>query len=447
MNSKQHMSGVVTGRLDASDIEDNFQDLHPPLSTHEAVVAADRCYFCHDAPCVTACPTSIDIPLFIRQISTGNPQGSAETIFDQNILGGMCARVCPTETLCEQVCVREVAEGKPVKIGLLQRYATDHAMDAGSEIYKRAAASSKKVAVVGAGPAGLACAHRLAMYGHDVEILEAREKPGGLNEFGIAAYKTVDDFAQREVDFVLSIGGINIRYDQKLGEGISLQQLQSGYDAVFLGTGLAGVNALQMEGSDADGVVDAVDFIAGLRQSSDKSDIAVGRRIVVIGGGMTAIDAAVQAKLLGAEDVTICYRRGKDQMNASVFEQDLATSRGVIIRHWLQPQKVNVADGKLQSVTLEYTSQDGGKLTGTGEMMTIEADQVLVAIGQTLEASGLGSPIKLDGGRIATDADGRTSADKIWAGGDCTTNGDDLTVTAVAQGRDAAESINDTLKQ
>jgi dihydropyrimidine dehydrogenase (NAD+) subunit PreT len=447
LNSKQHMSGVVAGRLEASDIEDNFQDLHPPLSTHEAVVAADRCYFCHDAPCVTACPTSIDIPLFIRQISTGNPLGSAETIFDQNILGGMCARVCPTETLCEQVCVREVAEGKPVKIGLLQRYATDHAMDSGTEIYKRAAASGKKVAVVGAGPAGLACAHRLAMHGHDVEILDAREKPGGLNEFGIAAYKTVDEFAQREVDFVLSIGGIGIQYGQKLGEGISLEQLQSDYDAVFLGLGLAGVNALQMEGADADGVVDAVDFIAGLRQSANKTDIAVGRRIVVIGGGMTAIDAAVQAKLLGAEDVTICYRRGKDQMNASVFEQELATSRGVIIRHWLQPQMVNVADDKLHSVTLEYTSQDSGKLTGTGELMTIEADQVLVAIGQTLEASGLGLPIKLDGRRIATYADGRTSAEKIWAGGDCTNTGDDLTVTAVSQGRDAAEAINNTLKQ
>ena len=447
MNSKQHMSGVVAGRLDASDIEDNFQDLHPPLSAHEAVVAADRCYFCHDAPCVTACPTSIDIPMFIRQISTGNPLGSAETIFDQNILGGMCARVCPTETLCEQVCVREVAEGKPVKIGLLQRYATDHAMDSGKEIYKRDAASGRKVAVVGAGPAGLACAHRLAMYGHEVEILEAREKPGGLNEFGIAAYKTVDGFAQREVDFVLSIGGISIQYGQTLGDGISLKQLQSDYDAVFLGLGLAGVNALQMEGADADGVVDAVDFIAGLRQSADKSDIAVGRRIVVIGGGMTAIDAAVQAKLLGAEDVTICYRRGKDQMNASVFEQDLATSRGVIIRHWLQPEKVNVADGKVRSVTLEYTSQANGKLGGTGEMMTIEADQVLVAIGQKLDGSMLGSPVKLDGGRIATDQNGRTSADKIWAGGDCTNTGDDLTVTAVAQGRDAAEAINDTLKQ
>ncbi len=447
MNSKQHMSGVVAGRLEASDIEDNFQDLHPALNTHEAVVAADRCYFCHDAPCVTACPTSIDIPMFIRQISTGNPLGSAETIFDQNILGGMCARVCPTETLCEQVCVREVAEGKPVKIGLLQRYATDHAMDNGVEIYQRAAASGKKVAVIGAGPAGLACAHRLAMYGHEIEIFEAREKPGGLNEFGIAAYKTVDGFAQREVEFVLSIGGINIQYGQKLGENLSLEQLQSDHDAVFLGLGLADVNALKLNNSETEGVVDAVDFIAGLRQSADKSEIAVGRRIVVIGGGMTAIDAAVQAKLLGAEDVTICYRRGKDRMNASVFEQELATSRGVVIRHWLQPEKINVADGKLQSVSLEYTTENDGKLSGTGELMTIEADQVLVAIGQKFQASDLGSPIKLDGGRIAVDADGRTSAEKTWAGGDCTNNGDDLTVTAVAQGRDAAEAINSMLNQ
>ncbi len=447
MNGKQHANGVVAGRLATPEIEDNFKDLHPPLTAHEAMVAADRCYFCHDAPCVTACPTSIDIPLFIRQIATGNPMGSAETIFDQNILGGMCARVCPTETLCEQVCVREVAEGKPVRIGLLQRYATDHAMDSGAEIHKRAAASGRKVAVVGAGPAGLACAHRLAMYGHDVEILEARQKPGGLNEFGIAAYKTVDGFARREVDFVLSIGGIDIRYGQKLGEAISLQQLQSDYDAVFLGLGLDGVNGLQMQGAGAEGVMDAVDFIAGLRQSADKSDIAVGRRIVVVGGGMTAIDAAVQAKLLGAEDVTICYRRGKEQMNASVFEQELATSRGVVIRHWLQPEKINAANGKLQSVTLEYTKRDGKKLTGTGELMTIEADQLLVAIGQQLEATGLGSLVRLDGGRIWTDADGRTSADKVWAGGDCTNNGDDLTVTAVAQGRDAAEAINETLRQ
>ncbi|TJV63651.1 MAG: FAD-dependent oxidoreductase, partial [Mesorhizobium sp.] len=209
--------GIAGGRLSPEQYADNFSDLHPPLDHHEALVESDRCYFCYDAPCMNACPTSIDIPLFIRQISTGNPIGSARTIFDQNILGGMCARVCPTETLCEEVCVREVAEGKPVQIGPLQRYATDVAMAENKQFYARAAPTGKTVAVVGAGPAGLAAAHRLARHGHDVTILEARPKAGGLNEYGIAAYKSIDNFAQAEVDYVISIGGIDIQNGKALG--------------------------------------------------------------------------------------------------------------------------------------------------------------------------------------------------------------------------------------
>ena len=215
---RRHLeNGGVAGRIDTNAADANFADLHPPMSNHEALVAADRCYFCHDAPCVTACPTSIDIPMFIREIATGNAMGAAETIFDQNILGGMCARVCPTETLCEEACVRELAEGKPVRIGLLQRFATDAAMASGKQFYKRGEDTGKHIAIVGAGPAGLACAHRLSMHGHRITIFEAREKPGGLNEYGIAAYKTVDDFAQHEVDYVTSIGGIEIRYGEALG--------------------------------------------------------------------------------------------------------------------------------------------------------------------------------------------------------------------------------------
>ena len=187
--AKQLKDGIVPGRLGAAAVRDNFQDIHPPLDTHAALVAADRCYFCHDAPCMTACPTAIDIPLFIRQIANSNAIGAARTIFDQNILGGMCARVCPTETLCEQVCVRETAEGKPVKIGQLQRFATDFAMSENRQFYSRNAKQGKSIAVVGAGPAGLACAHRLATLGYDITIYESRKKPGGLNEFGIAAYK------------------------------------------------------------------------------------------------------------------------------------------------------------------------------------------------------------------------------------------------------------------
>ena len=318
-------TGVAAGRLSAEDYAENFADLHTPLDHHEAVVAADRCYFCYDAPCVTACPTGIDIPLFIRQIATGNTTGSAKTIFDQNILGGMCARVCPTETLCEQACVREKAEGKPVVIGRLQRYATDAAMTAGKQFYERAAPSGKLVAVVGAGPAGLACAHRLAMHGHDVTVFDARPKAGGLNEYGIAAYKTVDGYAQAEVDYVTAIGGIAVEPGKALGRDLSLAGLCTSYDAVFLGMGLGGVNALGVEGDDSEGVIYAVEYIAALRQASDLATLPVGRRVVVLGGGMTAIDVAVQAKLLGAEEVTICYLRGKDNMNASEYEQDLAT--------------------------------------------------------------------------------------------------------------------------
>ncbi|MEX2743234.1 NAD(P)-dependent oxidoreductase [Rhizobium mongolense] len=437
-------TGIHSGRLSTAEYETNFSDLHPRLDKHEALVAADRCYFCYDAPCMTACPTSIDIPLFIRQIATGNPIGSAKTIFDQNILGGMCARVCPTEELCEQACVRNTAEEKPVEIGRLQRYATDTAIQAGKQFYERAASTGKKIAVVGAGPAGLAAAHRLAVKGHDVAIYDSKSKSGGLNEYGIATYKAVDDFAQKEVDYVLSIGGIEVRHGQQLGRDIQLADLQSKYDAVFLGIGLAGVNALRVDGENLPGVDDAVDFIAALRQATNKADVAIGRRVVVIGGGMTAIDAAVQAKLLGAEEVTICYRRGKEHMNASEFEQDLATSKGVIIRHWLAPKSILSQDGKVAAIEVEYTKLANGRLVTTGETGVIAADQIFKAIGQTLETSGLGS-LRMESGRIAVDGEGRTSLDGVWAGGDCVFGGDDLTVSAVAQGRDAAESINRTL--
>ncbi len=432
--------GIAAGRLATAQYAENFSDLHPPLDRHEALVEADRCYFCFDAPCLNACPTSIDIPLFIREISTGNPLGAAETIFEQNILGGMCARVCPTEQLCEEACVRMEAEGKPVKIGQLQRYATDAAMTAGVQFFERAPASGKTVAVVGAGPAGLAAAHRLAMRGHAVTIYDGRPKPGGLNEYGIASYKATAGFAQTEVDYVTAIGGIEIVNGKLLGQDFDLHDLKSTHDAVFLGIGLGGVNALRTPGETAEGAINAVDFISDLRQAADLSALPVGRRVVVIGGGMTAIDAAIQSKLLGAEDVTICYRRGQEQMNASRFEQDLAASKGVTIRHWLQPSQVLVNSGKVTGIVLEYTELRDGRLAGTGEMLTLACDQVMKAIGQTLASDGEG--VVLSGGKIEVDAEGRTSMAGVWAGGDCATGGDDLTVTAVAEGRDAAESIH-----
>ncbi|POF33719.1 glutamate synthase (NADPH/NADH) small chain [Roseibium marinum] len=437
---------IATGRLPDDAYAENFSDLHPLLDPHEALVEADRCYFCYDAPCMQACPTSIDIPQFIRQISTGNPTGSAKTIFEQNILGGMCARVCPTETLCEEVCVREVAEGKPVKIGELQRYATDHYMgEHGASPFTRGAPTGKKVAVVGAGPAGLSCAHRLAVHGHDVTLFDAREKAGGLNEYGIASYKSVDEFAAREVDFILSIGGIELKTGMRVGANLDLAELRAGFDAVFLGIGLGSVNALGIDGEDKSGSLDAVDYIADLRQADDLSTLPVGRRIVVIGGGMTAVDIAVQTKLLGAEDVTIAYRRGQDRMNASDYEQHLAQTSGVRIMTWMQPKALVAQNGAVTSIELERTREQNGSLTGTGETVTLPADMVFKAVGQTLVQADLGGALSLEKGRIVVDADRKTSLADVWAGGDCVLGGEDLTVAAVEDGKIAAESINAAL--
>ncbi|QDG74869.1 NAD(P)-dependent oxidoreductase [Labrenzia sp. PHM005] len=437
---------IAAGRLPQEAYADNFSDLHPLLEPHEAQVEADRCYFCYDAPCMQACPTSIDIPQFIRQISTGNPTGSAKTIFDQNILGGMCARVCPTETLCEQVCVRETAEGKPVQIGQLQRYATDHYMaENDTTPFTRGAPTGKKIAVVGAGPAGLACAHRLSVHGHDVTLFDAKEKAGGLNEYGIASYKSVDNFAAREVEFVLSIGGIEMKSGQRLGDNLDLAELRASYDAVFLSIGLGGVNALGLENEDKSGSIDAVDYIADLRQADDLSKLAVGRNVVVIGGGMTAVDIAVQTKLLGAEDVTIAYRRGQDRMNASDFEQQLAQTNGVKILTWAQPKALVAENGSISAIELERTEDQNGSLTGTGEVITLPADMVFKAVGQTLVQTDLGGALTLEKGRIVVDADRKTSLDDVWAGGDCVAGGEDLTVAAVEDGKVAAEAINAAL--
>jgi glutamate synthase (NADPH/NADH) small chain len=438
------MPDIKSKRLSSAKLAANFADLHPPLSPHEALVESDRCYFCADAPCQQACPTSIDIPMFIREIQAGHPTSAAKTIFDQNILGGMCARVCPTETLCEEVCVREVAEGKPVKIGLLQRYATDAAMKE-PHPYKRASDTGKRVAVVGAGPAGLACAHRLAMHGHDVTVYEARPKSGGLNEFGIAAYKTVDDFARKEVDFITAIGGIKIVHGKRLGKELKLSMLETDFDAVFLGLGYQGVNELGVKHEDAKGVEDAVDYIAELRQASDLTRLKVGRQVLVIGGGMTAIDIAVQSKLLGAESVTILYRRGRDAMKASPYEQELALSHGVSIQEWAAPKKLIIKGGKVVGLKVEETAMKGKKLSATGKTYELAADVIFKAIGQNyVDVSG--GALLLQDGRIKADANKRTSRPKVWAGGDCIAGNKALTVAAVDDGRRAAESINAFLK-
>ena len=446
MSGQTRARDVAAGRLKADDYAANFADIHPPLTAHQAEVEADRCYFCYDAPCTTACPTAIDIPLFIRQIATGNPTGSGATIFKQNIMGGMCARVCPTEQLCEEACVRTAAEAKPVKIGLLQRYATDHLIDEGRQVFDRAAPTGKRIAIVGAGPAGLACAHRLAVLGHEATVFEARRKPGGLNEYGIAAYKVVDGFAQAEVDYILAIGGIAIEYGKRLGDDISLEQLAEDYDAVFLAMGMGAVNGLGLDGEDMEGVDNAIDYIAELRQAPDLSSLEVGRGVVVIGGGMTAIDIADQSKRLGAEHVTLVYRRDVERMAASAYEQELAKIDGVTIICDAQPHRLIGEAGEIAAVEFEYTetNADGG-IMGTGEKFTVAADVLFKAVGQKFAPHGA-SGLTLNGGRIAVDEERRTARTGVWAGGDCIDGGADLTVAAVEDGKIAAISIDKQLR-
>ncbi len=440
---------VRSGRLSPEEISRNFSDMHPPLSRPEALIEADRCYFCYDAPCITACPTGIDIPGFIQKIRSDNLKGAAHTILRENIMGGMCARVCPTEVLCEEVCVRNVHEDKPVNIGLLQRYATDPVFEQNLCLFERAADTGKRVAVVGGGPAGLSCAHRLAMLGHEVVIFNRDSKLGGLNEFGIAAYKTVNDFAQQEVNWILEIGGVEVRQNTELGIDIALDTLRTEYDGVFLAFGLGGVNELGLANENADGVLSAVDYIAKLRQSEHKDDMPVGRHVVVIGGGMTAIDIAVQSKRLGSEVVEIVYRRGPGQMGASRYEQEFAQTSGVTIRHWATPVRLLVSD-RVTGVEFERTELDThGKLQPTGDTWSVNADIVFKAVGQAVAHDIFGAAadsFEQKDGKLLVDDDRKTSLPDVWAGGDCIYGNDDLTVTAVQDGKVAANAIDRYLR-
>lgn len=443
------IADIEPARLSETELAQNFADAHPPMDRQEALVAADRCYFCYDAPCVKACPTGIDIPSFIRKIATDNIEGSAADILEANIMGGMCARVCPTEILCEEACVRNLGEEKPVEIGALQRYATDPILDAGTQLFSRKAPTGKTVAIVGGGPAGLACAHALAREGHEAVVFEAKDKLGGLNEYGIAAYKVPGNFAQREVDYILSLGGITAKCGLKLGRDIDLATLRRDHDAVFIGVGLAGVRALGAGETEVRGVEPAVDFIARLRQAGELARLPVGRRVVVIGGGNTAIDAATQSARLGAEDVTMVYRRGREHMSATPVEQDWAKTNGVRIKTWAQPVGLESHEGAVTGVVFERTAADpSGKARGTGRRFTVEADMVLTAIGQTPlpQDAGLHGLVDLtESGRFAVGDDRATSIPGVWAGGDCIANGQDLTVAAVEDGKVAARAIHQYL--
>ena len=438
---------VRPGRLGADQYAHHFADASPRLSQAQALLEAERCLYCFDAPCATACPTHIDVPSFIRRIAEDNLRGAASAILQANPLGGMCARVCPTENLCEQICVRNTQSAQPVAIGRLQRYATDALMESAQpQLFTRAARTGKKIAVLGAGPAGLACAHTLARLGHEVLLLDAHDKAGGLNEYGLASYKTTDNFAQTELQWLLGIGGIELRTGWKLETAAQLDALRADFDALFLGMGLAATHQLGVPGEELAGVQDAVDFIATLRQTTELASLPVGRRVVVIGGGMTAVDAAVQAKLLGAEEVHMVYRRGPEQMSASKAEQQWAQTHGVTIHHWLAPLEVVGSNGHASAVRFGRQALIDGKLCATGEVQTLTADMVLKAIGQRLGNTVLAqSGLQMRGDRIATDDVGKTNLQGVWAGGDCRAGGLELTVEAVAHGKQSALAIHEHL--
>lgn len=444
--SMQHLNTAGSAGESHSSLAQQFTDLAPALSARQAKLEAERCLYCYDAPCTRICPTEIDVASFIRNIAHDNLAGAAKVILQQNIMGGSCSRVCPTEILCEDACVRNHGEEKePIKIGLLQRHALDHA-NFSSHPFTRAASTGKRIAVVGAGPAGLSCAHQLAMLGNDVVVFEKQPKAGGLNEYGIAKYKLTDDFAQREVAFLLEIGGIELRYGFALGDNLQLAQLQQEYDAVFLGLGLAASRQLGLTGEDAPGLVPAVEYIAELRQASDLATLPVPKRAVVIGAGNTAIDIAVQIKRLGAEEVSLVYRRGTQEMSATWHEQEIARLNQVRILTWAKPVAVLRAEnGVVSGMRFEKTRLDGGNLLGTGEIFDIAADTVFKAIGQCMDSSlardTLGAQLGRQGDKVIVDASYRTSAKGVYAGGDCIASGQDLTVQAVQDGKLAARAI------
>ena len=443
---------IQSNRFSKEVLAEKFSDVHPPFEHDEgAIIEADRCLSCYDAPCTKLCPTSIDVPLFIKQISSRNSKGSAKTIFSSNIMGGGCSKVCPVEKLCEGACVFNLLEEKPIAISKLQRYVTEKAIQGKWKLFERKSSNGKKVAVVGAGPAGLACAHTLSLQGVDVTIFEKEEKGGGLMTYGVAAYKVTPEFCKDEVDYILSIGGINVQYKKELGKDITLDELQKKYDAVFLGIGVGIARLLDIPGEELDGVVDAISFIYKLR-TNEYSSIAVGDKVAVIGMGMTAIDAATQSKRLGAKEVTMIYRRTENEKPCTDVELDLAKLDGCSFIWLASPKEITGEKGKVKKLVCNKMKLGEPDASGrrapvdTGETFTIEVDMVIMAAGQMPFEELLNkASIQNKSGKISINDKSETNLKGVFAGGDSVNGGKEV-VDAVQAGKDGAKGILEFLE-
>jgi dihydropyrimidine dehydrogenase (NAD+) subunit PreT len=429
---------------------ERFPELHPALHPQAALAEANRCLFCFDAPCTAACPTHIDVPRFIKKISTGNMRGSALTILDANILGLSCSRVCPVDVLCEGSCVMHRYNQKPIEIGRLQRYAMDHFYATRGTLPVAETAGAARVACIGGGPASLACAAELARRGYSVTVFDNRPLPGGLNTYGVAEYKLRPADSLREVELVRSLG-VEFRQDE-VGATISLEELERDFAFIFLGLGLGAMERLAIAGEDAPGVIDALHFIERYKTSPD---FTVGRRVIVIGGGNTAIDAANAAKRLGAEEVHLFYRRTAKEMPAFAFEYERSVVEGVGF-HWLaQPTEIVVRGNRAVAVRFVQTrlgvpGADGRRRAEPvpDSDFEIPCDMVIPALGQNRQMGVLlrERGIAIEGGAISVDRPtGRTGNARFYAGGDCVNGGREV-VDAVADGNRAAAAIGQAMQ-
>ncbi|MEO6070731.1 MAG: NAD(P)-dependent oxidoreductase [Chitinophagaceae bacterium] len=438
---------LLNNRLSAEEYDKNFSDIHPPFESKDAaLVEANRCLFCYDAPCIKSCPTGINVPKFIKQITTDNVKGSAHTIFVSNIMGAGCAKVCPVEKLCEGACVFNLMEEEPIAIAKLQRYATEKAMNAQWQLFTRKEPNGKKVAVIGAGPAGLSCAHLLSREGVAVTIFEKESKGGGLMTYGIAGYKVTPQFCEEEVAYILSIGGIEVRYNQALGKDIFLSDLQKEYNAVYLGIGVGLARQLNIPGEELTGVVDAIEFIYHLR-SSPFSQIVVGDKVAVIGMGMTAIDAATQAKRLGAKEVTLIYRRTEEEMPCTEVELNIARLDGCGVRWLAAPKEVIGEGGNVTGLVCSQMELGAADSSGrrspvdTGHTFTLAVDMVIKAAGQMPFTSLVDRErVTHQGGKIVVHEKAITNIEGLFAGGDCVNGGKEV-VDAAQAGKDGAAAI------